>query len=762
MAKNEEEVMFEEAQNSLNDLYNEEFEEEAVMPDDDSGDTGGDSTDNVEKHNTEEKEEDEEKENDKKQKDEEKNKEENKHEEDRRKEEEQKEEEKKQEKKREEEKKSHSGITKSPKKMLAVLGGMVVGVFSLIRQAIRALLFGPTYAVRTENELGRKVDAIKDMEAKEHANKEAEKGARDRNVPERKKDSQESEKNKPEASEPKKPVMEELKDKEQGMPTLEEQADIRIDIPFEDEPEQNNAEDIKQEDLPENNENAEDLQEEESKNIEEENEEKDEDEKHFDKNEEKEKNNGFVDKMTKQDIQKLFKTPESEKALKTFKDSLGVSIKLSDDAKTLTLSKDGKTSRAVSATAFLKGDVRELSVACKDIGLAKKDFQYRNCDTKYIVMAASMCAKFRKDNLEAGNFVRSDGAVKNVRNKETLAYCSFAGDRGVYKIDISKSGKNYTASIGNQKSGEKQTGEMVFNDRHFKDFTKDAIKRERQVSHESFLDSFVKKHQFLHHEKETGRDTEEKETGSPKQEHTEKLSKDEKDMALSMAKKCRKASDSLLWTDGAGHEAAAMKEALGRSHEDAMEDLEDIAKKIDSLAQKGYSDGLTCEENKELHHLIDRAAAQVTAAEYAVQHARGANETVLQPGDIAVLEDIVNKCGPEDAALYAKASNLLENPTQYMTACNKQQLSDIYKEAEEKGFIGSNREEKKETENHINHDEDNKKDLEEEDVIDVECKDLDEESGSPGNDKDEQEETDNDIEEKDEQTQNVEEEDISL
>lgn len=63
------------------------------------------------------------------------------------------------------------GVKKAP----VYAAGVILAVIGLIRQAIRAILFGPSYARRTEEEFGKKIDELRNSEELEKENHDREK-----------------------------------------------------------------------------------------------------------------------------------------------------------------------------------------------------------------------------------------------------------------------------------------------------------------------------------------------------------------------------------------------------------------------------------------------------------------------------------------------------------------------------------------------------------------------------------------------------------
>lgn len=78
------------------------------------------------------------------------------------------------------------GVKKAP----VYAAGVILAVIGLIRQAIRAILFGPSYARRTEEEFGKKIDELRNSEEleKENHDREKEKEEQEKNRKEQDKD----------------------------------------------------------------------------------------------------------------------------------------------------------------------------------------------------------------------------------------------------------------------------------------------------------------------------------------------------------------------------------------------------------------------------------------------------------------------------------------------------------------------------------------------------------------------------------------------
>lgn len=292
------------------------------------------------------------------------------------------------------------------KKAPVYAAGAILSIIGLARQFIRALLFGPSYARKTEEEFADKIDQLK---ASEKLQKENEDRQRERDGQEHDRDRDTSERD----------SSSDHQHEEDG----EEQK----------EPEAENDESEENKDEADNRTIRELILGEEPAKLE-------------DQNEKKQTHERFsVDAMTSDDIKDLLNTDGAKEALRSIEESFGVWIRFSPDMTQMNLvdanaevsnvsaKVDENTilhypaypeeaiSRPIDVHEFLKGNITQMAAACKDIGceLHGSSDRKSSSDARNIMAAAVITAKFRKETL--ADYHAGD-AHKSARNNTVLAY----------------------------------------------------------------------------------------------------------------------------------------------------------------------------------------------------------------------------------------------------------------------------------------------------------------------------------------------------
>lgn len=317
-----------------------------------------------------------------------------------------KEEEKKKEKKEEEKEEKppfKQRFLNFLRKLPAYVIGAAYGIVGIARWLVQAVLYGPSYTAKHGDDLGKKLDEIKEAEGIKRQNE----AAKEKEVKNQEKDGKEN---------PEKENPEEEKSKDEAG-NEERNPEQEIDV----------NEEIKE-------------TEEEPEQIEEKNGEGQEENKDSDKKK------TFVDSMTKDDVEKLLSSDESQEFMDQLEEA-GARIIFSPDYSTIKLcalneeGEEKRVSRPVNMSSFLKGDVSELAIACKDIDY-KYPFKYEDAETGevkemdmdtanneavYMLSAAKIGMDFRADNLQ--NYQAGDNH-KMLRNNESLSYISVSLDDG--------------------------------------------------------------------------------------------------------------------------------------------------------------------------------------------------------------------------------------------------------------------------------------------------------------------------------------------